>query len=62
MSNNYEGRFVRTSAPAKLTDIKKPKKISFCRRVARFWRAIKSSQYKDLTYEDLKRERIDNNG
>lgn len=23
---------------------------------------IKSSQYKDLTYEDLKRERIDNNG
>ena len=45
MSNNYEGRFVRTSAPAKLTDVKKPKKISFRRRIARFRRAVKKNRY-----------------
>lgn len=45
MSNNYEGKFVRTSAPAKLTDVKKPKKISFRRRVARFRRVVKKNRY-----------------
>lgn len=45
MSNNYEGRFVRTSAPAKLTDVKKPKKIPFRRRVARFRRVVKKNRY-----------------
>ena len=45
MSNNYEGRFVRTSAPAQLTDVKKPKKISFRRRIARFRRAVKKNRY-----------------
>ena len=45
MSNNYEGRFVRTSAPAKLTDVKKPKKISFRRIITRFRRSVKKNRY-----------------
>lgn len=49
MSNNYEGRFVRTSAPAQLTDVKKPKKISFRRRIARFRRAMKKNCYYQIT-------------
>ena len=49
MSNNYEGKFVRTSAPAKLTDIKKPKKIPFRRRITHFQRAIKKNRYYQIT-------------
>ena len=49
MSNNYEGRFVRTSAPAKLTDVKKPKKIPFRRRITRFRRAMKKNRYYQIT-------------
>ena len=45
MSNNYEGRFVKTSAPTQLTEVKKPKKISFRRRIARFRRAVKKNRY-----------------
>ena len=45
MSNNYEGRFVKTSAPAQLTEVKKPKKTSFRRRIARFRRAVKKNRY-----------------
>lgn len=45
MSNNYEGRFVRTSAPAQLTEVKKPKKIPFRRRITRFRRAVKKNRY-----------------
>ena len=44
MSNKYEGRFVRTSAPAQLTEVKKPKKIPFRRRITRFRRAVKKNQ------------------
>ena len=45
MSNNYEGRFVKTSAPAQLTEVKKPKRIPFRRRIARFRRAVKKNRY-----------------
>lgn len=45
MSNNYEGRFVKTSAPAQLTEVKKPKRIPFRRRIARFRRAVKKNCY-----------------
>ena len=45
MSNNYEGRFVKTSAPAQLTEVKKPKKIPLRRRIARFRRAVKKNRY-----------------
>lgn len=49
MSNNYEGRFVRTSAPAKLTDVKKPKKIPFRRKITHFRRAMKKNRYYQIT-------------
>ena len=49
MSNNYEGKFVRTSAPAKLTDVKKPKKIPFRRRITHFRRAVKKNRYYQIT-------------
>ena len=49
MSTNYEGKFVRTSTPAKLTDIKKPKKIPFRRRITHFQRAIKKNRYYQIT-------------
>ena len=49
MSNNYEGKFVRTSAPAKLTDVKKPKKIPFRRKFTHFRRAIKKNRYYQIT-------------
>ena len=49
MSNNYEGRFVKTSAPAQLTEVKKPKKISFRRRIAQFRRAMKKNRYYQIT-------------
>ena len=49
MSNNYEGKFVRTSAPAKLTDVKKPKKIPFRRRITHFRRAMKKNRYYQIT-------------
>ena len=49
MSNNYEGKFARTSTPAKLTDINKPKKIPFRRRITHFQRAIKKNRYYQIT-------------
>ena len=49
MSNNYEGKFARTSAPAKLTDVKKPKKIPFRRRITHFRRAMKKNRYYQIT-------------
>lgn len=49
MSSNYEGRFVKTSAPAQLTDVKKPKKIPFRRRIARFRRVMKKNRYYQIT-------------
>ena len=49
MSNNYEGKFVRTSTPAKLTDVKKPKKIPFRRRITYFRRAMKKNRYYQIT-------------
>lgn len=44
MSNNYEGKFVRTPAPAQLTEVKKPKKIPFRRRITQFRRAVKKNR------------------
>ena len=49
MSNNYGGRFVRTSTPAQVTDVKKPKKIPFRRRITRFRRAMKKNRYYQIT-------------
>ena len=49
MSNIYEGRFVRTSAPAQLTEVKKPKKMPFRRRITRFRRAVKKNRYYQIT-------------
>lgn len=49
MSSNYEGRFVKTSAPTQLTDVKKPKKIPFRRRIARFRRVMKKNRYYQIT-------------
>ena len=45
MSNNYEGKFVRTPAPAQLTEVKKSKKIPLRRRITRFRRAVKKNRY-----------------
>ena len=48
MSSNYEGKFTKTSAPAQLTEVKKPKKpkkIPFRRRITRFRRAVKKNRY-----------------
>ena len=49
MSSNYEGRFVKASTPVQLTDVKKPKKIPFRRRIARFRRAMKKNRYYQIT-------------
>ena len=53
MSNNYEGRFVRTPAPAQLTEVKKPKKIPLRRRITRFRRAVKKNRYYQIALSIL---------
>lgn len=53
MSSNYEGRFVRTPAPAQLTEVKKPKKIPFRRRITRFRRAVKKNRYYQIALSIL---------
>lgn len=49
MSNNYESKFARSSAPAQLTEVKKSKKISFRRKITRFRRAVKKNRYYQIT-------------
>ena len=45
MSNNYESKFARTYASSQLTEVKKPNKIPFRRRITRFRRAVKKNRY-----------------